>query len=347
MGTGRKGVPAEETSGTIMRERTTAYWFWLGIYITAGVGFVTGLLTYTGAKPWAVVLMAILGALAFSKSAAELGLLKAPIAIGTPVRAIIILGLIWIGMGFLGYAVFPAPTPAALSNPPHLSAELVFDQEDNGLLTYRLLLENRGSTAVTNLLSFMNLDGATATNMNRELTGIAPDGGRGELLDIVPYDAQRKPQSLVVDLTYRVSLDGKEQQRCTHFDFKLFGSSSASHPYYPINSKESEGSCQYASNYVYTLRSFQDKHGLLTFPQFPEKNNAGIPEFVRLQTPNRTFSIDAASRKVQFRAIYPDKTLTSEQYFSLPINSLHVIALYWDDQKETVFLSVDGQGLKD
>lgn len=87
--------------------RTTAEWFWLGVYITAGLGFMIALLSYTGSAQWAIALMTILGSLCFSKAAYDLRMFTAPHHIGTPIRTLFVLAVIWGGMGFLGSEVWP------------------------------------------------------------------------------------------------------------------------------------------------------------------------------------------------------------------------------------------------
>lgn len=93
------------------RHRTTAGWFWLGVSITAGLGFMIGLLSYTGQALWVIVLMAVLGSLCFSKAAYDLHLFIAPHRIGTPVRTALVLVAVWGGMGVLGWKVWLVNAP--------------------------------------------------------------------------------------------------------------------------------------------------------------------------------------------------------------------------------------------
>jgi hypothetical protein len=81
--------------------------FWLDIEIGAAVSAIIALVAASGIPRWSVVMLVVLGGLCASKAVSDLGWLKAPVPIGTPVRAIVILFLIWGGLSALGYVEWP------------------------------------------------------------------------------------------------------------------------------------------------------------------------------------------------------------------------------------------------
>lgn len=103
--------------------QTAAEWFWQGIRLTAGIGFMIGLLSYTGSAKWAVALMAVFGSLCFSRAAYDLRLFNAPFSVGKPIKTIFVLALIWGGMGLLLCEVWPHSFPTAHNEPPVIDVQ--------------------------------------------------------------------------------------------------------------------------------------------------------------------------------------------------------------------------------
>lgn len=73
----------------------------------AAVACIIALIQATGVLERAsIVALVVLGALFFSLGIWGLGWLKAPFSVGTPLRTLIILSIVWGGMAFLGYRIW-------------------------------------------------------------------------------------------------------------------------------------------------------------------------------------------------------------------------------------------------
>jgi hypothetical protein len=88
---------------------------WVSVELGIGISSLIALIrAASGIPKWSVVALVLLGGLAFSKAALDLGWLRAPFTVGTPIRAGLILFPLWAAMVALGVAVWPrvSVTPA-------------------------------------------------------------------------------------------------------------------------------------------------------------------------------------------------------------------------------------------
>jgi hypothetical protein len=94
-------------------DRKAGRLLWLSIAWGAGIGIVITLLsTYGTLQRTSVISLVILGGLFFTGAVLSQGWLRAPVPVGTPVRAAAILALIWGGMVVLGVLALANPQPA-------------------------------------------------------------------------------------------------------------------------------------------------------------------------------------------------------------------------------------------
>lgn len=91
-----------------MAQKTDKRSLFLGVAWSAGVSTVFALLTVNSAPRWAVLLLSGLGFVLFAALAALHGWLSAPYAVGTPLRAFLIIGSIAVIMFLLGWSAWPA-----------------------------------------------------------------------------------------------------------------------------------------------------------------------------------------------------------------------------------------------
>jgi hypothetical protein len=93
---------------------------WWSSVIACAVALISG--NGTLAKS-SIVVLALFGAVALSLAAWEHGWLRAPVPIGTPIKALLVLFVIWGTMIALGYCVWP--NPPASSNHDHASEDQI------------------------------------------------------------------------------------------------------------------------------------------------------------------------------------------------------------------------------
>src|ERR1035438_7893730 len=95
---------------------------WAGALFGVGGSAMIALVAAPELPAWSVLALAGTGGLAFSTAAYLLGVFRAPIRVGAPVRATIVLVIIWTPIAFLTYKEYPRPSfpfihPAVVLNP--------------------------------------------------------------------------------------------------------------------------------------------------------------------------------------------------------------------------------------
>ncbi len=83
--------------------KTRMGWCW-----TFGIAAVIAMLTNSGFNEITLVILAVSGSISFSVLARDFGFLKAPYAVGTPIRSFFIIGFLCAGMGLLAFNAWPA-----------------------------------------------------------------------------------------------------------------------------------------------------------------------------------------------------------------------------------------------
>jgi len=154
---------------------------WSLLGVGAGVTCIVALIQGAGSlHPISIIALVVLGSIFFSGAAYGLGWFRAPIPIGTIPRTVVILSVIWIGMGWLGYRIWTETAHSQVEYPTMediaISAHLplipnlrvngtpmiaigfinagratIQSPADSGLL--KLVPENRHSTAFTDYRS--------------------------------------------------------------------------------------------------------------------------------------------------------------------------------------------------
>lgn len=124
--------------------------FWLSIELGSAVSAIVALIAGSNIPAWSVLVLVALGGVCLSKAVADLGWLKAPVPVGTPIRAGTTIALIWTAMSVLGYAAWPKPPRAHL----HITAfDWKMPVEEGGRAEVSVSFENNGNAPIVKALS--------------------------------------------------------------------------------------------------------------------------------------------------------------------------------------------------
>jgi hypothetical protein len=109
---------------------------WWGVFVACVIALIQGA---GGLQPWSIITLSALGAAAASTAIFEHGWHRAPSPIGTPIRAAILLALVWGVMALVAYGAWP-------------KSQLVIEVEPQNMLfnsagdTYDIKVKNRSDS---------------------------------------------------------------------------------------------------------------------------------------------------------------------------------------------------------